>query len=69
MREAAEQGEITVNWTALIVTGARFRPLTTLYQGEGASTADDPESGRQPPLRGSIKNGLCTPAPANVCTK
>jgi len=67
LREAAEHGEITVNRTAVIVTGARFRPLTALSQGEGASTADDPESGRRPPLRGSIKNALCMPAPVNVC--
>jgi len=39
-------GEITANRTAVIVTDARFRPSTTLSQGEGASTADDDDDGR-----------------------
>ena len=42
LREAAEHGESTVNWTAESVTGPRYRLLTTLSQGEGASTADNP---------------------------
>jgi len=45
LREAAEHGKITVNQTMVIVTGPRFRPLTTLSQGEDASTADGPDDG------------------------
>jgi len=45
MREAAEHGESTVNRIAIIVTSARLRPLTTLFQGEGVLTANDPDDG------------------------
>jgi len=47
LREAAEHRDSTVNQTAVIVSGTRFRPLTTRSQGEGASTADDPDDGRR----------------------
>jgi len=47
LREAVEHGEITVKQTSVIVTDARFRPLTTLSQGDGASTADDPDDGHR----------------------